>query len=253
MRVQYLFSEGSGTTVANSGTAGSAGNLAFGGTPSPTFSVAGFTPAGSGYSMNNTASPAAGTGGYAQTSAAATFLDGLTQATITGWFNTETAASLARLVDRGDNTVGTGQWSLYFDGDPNKLQLNLGGTGYVSSADFGGTNTWVFFAVVIDGSSSKFYKGTPTSSSAAAGTFSASTGLGTNTKKLTVGNRESGSRAFDGHLWDIRIYDEALTDSQVETVRASAIPEPTTLAALPLLGSTILLRRCDRRPRRAED
>lgn len=246
MLVQYLFSEGSGTSVANTGTAGAAGNLTFGGSPAPVFSLANFTPSGAGYSMDNTASSAGSGGGYAQTASSFDVLDNLSQATITGWFNLQAAAGLSRLVDRADNSVGSDQWSLYLDGDVNKLQLNLGGTSYVSNPMVG-TDAWVYFAVVINendgGNKIKFYAGDVANAASLKGNLaSSSSGLGDNSKKLTIGNRESGSRAFDGYLWDVRIYNEALTDTAVEGIRASAIPEPGLLAVtvLPALG---LLRR----------
>jgi hypothetical protein len=198
--------------------------------------------------MNNSASPAAGAGGFAQTSAAAAFLNGLAQATITGWFNLDGTASLARLVDRADNSVGSGQWSLYFDGDTSRLQLNLEGTPYVSGAAFGGLNNWIFFAAVINevdsGNRIKFYAGDIVNAAALAGNLpSTSAGLGTNTKRLTLGNRESGTRALDGYLWDVRIYNEALTAGQVEELRASAIPEPAMVGLLIPAAGLFMRRR----------
>lgn len=244
---QYLFNEGSGTTVANSGSAGSSGNLSLGGSPAAVFSAAGFTPNGSGHSMDNTASPAAGTGGYAQTSASFDAVDNLSQATITGWMNIQVAASLARLVDRADGSVGSGQWSLYIDGDTSKLQLNLGGTSYVSNS-FLTTDQWIFFAVVINeddgGNKIKFYSGDTLTAVTSRGVLSStSPGLGDNSKKLTIGNRENAGRAFDGYLWDVRIYDEALSSSALETVRVSGIPEPTTLGLIFLPAGILLSRR----------
>lgn len=244
---QYLFSEGTGTTVANSGSAGSSGDLTFGGSPAPVFSTAGFTPSGSGYSMNNTASPAAGAGGYAQTSASFDAVDSLPRATITGWMHVESTAGLARLVDRADNSVGADQWSLYLDGDSSKLQLNLGGTTYVSNS-LVTTDQWIFFAVVINeddgGNKIRFYSADTSSAVALKGNLtSTSAGLGDNNKKLTIGNRESGTRAFDGYLWDVRIYDEALSSTALESIRTAGIPEPATLGLFALPAGIMLARR----------
>lgn len=243
----YKFDEGSGSSTANSGTAGSSGNLSFQG--SATFSPAGESPAGTGYSLDNrTGSTMGGSGGGAQTAASFDALDSLTAMTITGWYKSDGAiAGLARLVDRADASVGAGQWSLYFDPTPGRLQLNLGGTTFFNtSGDYWVTNTWMFFAVrFIGGSSVSFFVGdTATSATlltSAGGTVPAD--LGDGTKKLTVGNRENLGRAFKGFLDDVRIYDEAISDTGIEDIRVAGIPEPGTIGLLGLSAAVLMVFR----------
>ncbi|MFN4243915.1 MAG: LamG-like jellyroll fold domain-containing protein [Tepidisphaerales bacterium] len=247
--VQYTFSEGTGTTTANLGTLGPVADLTLSG--GAVFSTAGNTPLGVGHALDNTATAAAspaGIGGKAQSAGDVTGLDSLPAATMTGWYKAESLGTLARLLDRADNAVGATQWSLYIDGDINRLQLNLGGTTYVSGTGYGVTDAWVFFAVVVndfDGFSNRirFYLGSETASVSAAGDLaSSSSGLGDSDKPLTVANRFTGTRAFDGLMFDVRIYGSALSPDELEVVRLQAIPEPAS-AGLLAAGCGLLLRR----------
>lgn len=248
--VQYTFSEGSGSTTTNLGSLGAVANLSLSG--GAVFSAPGATPLGAGHSLDNTATVAAspaGSGGVAQAAGDIPGLDNLPAATLTGWYRAESLGSLARLLDRADNAVGTTQWSLYFDGDVNRLQLNLGGTTYVSSTGFGVVDAWLFFAVVVndfDGSNNRvrFYVGDVSTAATLAGDLlSTSPGLGDSNRPLTLANRFTGTRAFDGLMFDVRIYDSALPASELELVRLQGIPEPASVTLLLLGGSSLLLRR----------
>lgn len=248
--VQYTFGEGTGTTTANLGTLGTAADLTL--SDGAVFSGAGNTPLGVGHALDNTATAAAspaGSGGKAQSAGDVVGLDNLSAATMTGWYKAESLGALARILDRADNAVGSTQWSLYFDGDVNKLQLNLGGTTYVSNSGYGVTDAWVFFAVVVndfDGSNNRirFYLGDETSSVAGAGDLlSTSSGLGDSDKPLTVANRFTGTRAFDGLLFDVRIYGSALSAGELEEIRLQGIPEPSSVALLAGVAGPLMLRR----------
>lgn len=56
-------------------------------------------------------------------------------------------------------------------------------------------------------------------------------------------NTDGTTNGFDGQLDDIRIYSNLLTVSEIEAVRLSAIPEPSSAAALGAIGALALLRR----------
>lgn len=237
--------DGTSSTInhANPGT----GDLTLAGGATMTSPVT--VPGGaSAYAFDNSASTMGGTGGTAKTSVAdaQSLLDAKTALTLTGWYKSDSSiAGLTRLFDRADGSVAAGQWSLYFDGDPNNLQLNIGGTALVSNPGFNVNGQWVFFAVSFDGGNVvKFYVGDEATAAAANGSVSTTaTDIGSNSKPLTLGNRDNAGRAFDGWLFDFRVYSSALTPSEVEDVRASAIPEPATASLLALAGVVTLARR----------
>ncbi|MCX7818634.1 MAG: LamG domain-containing protein [Kiritimatiellae bacterium] len=189
-----------------------------------------------------------GSGGGAQTAVSFDALDNLTAMTITGWYKSDGAfAGLARLVDRAAPTVGAGEWSLYFDPTPGRLQLNLGGTTFFNTTgDYWQTNKWIFFAVRFVGSSSvNFFIGdTNTTASLLSSTGGpVPANLGDGTRKLTVGNRENLGRAFKGCIDDVRIYDEAISDTNIEAIRVEGIPEPGTIGLLSLSSVLLIARR----------
>ncbi|MCX7916288.1 MAG: hypothetical protein N3A53_08325, partial [Verrucomicrobiae bacterium] len=192
--VWYKFNEGSGTTTANSGAAGAAGNLTFFG--STAFSASGFSPDPSGYSMNNSpGSTMGGTGGGAWTAGSLDALDNLTAMTVTGWYRSDGSfAGLARLVNRADNTIGAGMWAIYTDGTSGRLQANIGGATTVNtSGNYWQANKWIFFAVTYQGGGSpsvNFFIGDETPpvtalTSSTSGTLPANLGDGSNV--LVVG------------------------------------------------------------------
>ncbi len=209
-------------------------------------------------------------GGRAEVAAAdAAVLNGLSSFTIAGWYHTSNDKSWAgaRLVERNGGT--NNQFSLFFStgstgGASAKLSISIGTSALAATVGseeltaLGALDTWIFFAVTYDGTLAednvRFYYGTTTSSVTQIGTaLTLNAGsLGTTSTALEIGNNSVGSRPWDGHLDNIRIYgatggsDQGVLDlAQLETLRkVDAIPEPSTVALLITAGLSLsLLRR----------
>jgi len=74
------------------------------------------------------------------------------------------------------------------------------------------TNTWTHVALTWDGATMRLYQnGTQTGSTAVTGTLAASTGA------LRLGGNSIWGEWFSGQLDDVRVYDRALTQAQVQT------------------------------------
>ncbi len=198
-----------------------------------------------GFSLNNTGSGWGAAGGAAESSTIYTALDNKAALTLAGWYKPNgTPVGNSRLLDRAADSVGTGDWSLFFE-DTGKLQFKIGGTSLSSSPSiFYGTG-WVFFAATFQGGSAyNIYVGSPTAAVTNVGnrTTSIPADLGSNSRPLTIGNRDSLSRASSANFFDIRVYDDVQTLGQLEDIRASAIPEPATMG-LALGALTLLMGR----------
>jgi hypothetical protein len=187
----------------------------------------------------------------------------LSALTVTGWFKTDGAqtlssgtATLLRNYTSGANATGFQITTT----SNNRLQIALGsGSGASTFSSLSNdalmsqASTWVFFAVTWNGSSVQWYVGdedAPVTVSGTSGAYTGSLGAGPNSIVLgRSGSTGTSAQGFDGLLDDIRIYDSALGLSQIEAVRASAIPEPSAFAALGGLAALGLA--ASRRRRRA--
>ncbi len=266
--LQYNFNE-TGTSATNGVVSGPSAALTnFGGTATDLHSAAGGGPSGlaSDRAFDNTASAGMGSlsgvsgGGKATVTSGASVFGGLTQFTVTGWYNTATdpGSSAARLF-----TTNDGKEALFFSGATG-LQLALSGAtnsnvaAAINSSVYNATNTWIFFAVTYDGTTTSanvnFYAGGNIlgTASSKAGTVTANAGtLSVTSTSITIANTTAGTRPFDGLMDDFRIYDGVLNASMVEAVRvsgltASPVPEPATstiLASLAVLGCIAVQRR----------
>ena len=196
------------------------------------------------------------TGGRAQHSADFDALDTLTSFTLAGWFKTDGTTPIgnnAGLITNS-NSATTG-FSLR--GGPNvndgTLTLKIGNSTSTSTAAFGATQEWVFFAVSYDGTAVqpntnvRFYAGSTLAAATAAGTGVSITGPVANDSQALVfgsGTPAFGLNvfAFDGFLDNLHIYGEVLSPGEIERVRASTVPAPG--AGLALLSLSALgLRR----------
>jgi len=247
MLLQYNFSEGTGTTSANSGTVTGATATFSGGAG---FSAANNAPSGAGFSMNNSDSTMGARGATVTDASLNDSLDNLTSMTLTGWYKADgvlNAPNNPRLFNKAANTIGTGEFAFYAS-DVSQLRLQLGATSFdAPNSLYNQTTEWVFFAVTYTGGSGgAFYAGDQdTAVTGTAGTYATSiANIGSNTLPLVLGNRsQTADRPFDGFLDDMRVYNEALNLSQIEGIRASAIPEPSGLALLGCSAMGLLLRR----------
>lgn len=194
----------------------------------------------SGASKMGGGSTAPGYGGVAFASSAS--LNNSASTTISLWYNAaETPGNFARLTECGFSAI-------YFVGDGSiRVSFNVGGGSVkaldVSDSIFSLSDSWVFLAATYDGSTGQVnvYAGTKdsgtltliTSGSISAGTLGSSTGL-------NIGNSANSSyeRPFKGLMDDVSIWsdtsgsDAVLSQSQLQTVMSSSIPEPAHGAML---------------------
>lgn len=183
----------------------------------------------------------------------------LTAMTLTGWFKAD------EVIGDGAVIIRTNQFSLRaYDasspGTTGVIQLNISGSNAPRSAVvdtlFNSVNTWVFFAVVWDGSTVKYYQGLTSQVAAQLGSTGAFSPTmtdpdpGLQIGNISPANASTNARIFDGLLDNIRVYDTALSLSQVQAIQAGDIanvPEPGALALLSggllPLGLRLLRRR----------
>jgi len=189
---------------------------------------------------------------------ATTDFSSLSAMTLTGWFKAN------EVIGDGAVIVRTNQFSLraYDAAVPSTtgvIQLNISGSNAPRSATtgtvFNSINTWVYFAVVWDGSTIKYYQGLTSQAASQLGSTSAfapamaDPDAGLQIGNISPANNSASARIFDGYLDDVRIYGTALSLPQVQAIQAADIanvPEPATLALLSLgllaAGRHLLLR-----------
>lgn len=196
----------------------------------------------------------AGTGGRAQTAATVASVNTLKSFTLTGWFKTADATSISGNAALINNQSGASDGFRVYSSGSGVLALNVNGSGVTSTSTtaYAATQSWVFFAVTYDGTSSlnnvKFYVGSTSSATQLNVTRTLDQGTtNNNTSGLSVGNLSGANvRAFDGLLDDINIYGSqadsfgVLSLSQIEAIRLSSIPEPTVLG-LTMAASVVML------------
>lgn len=185
--------------------------------------------------------------------------------TIALWVNMDSASSsvIDRLVanasgstgfDFGINSYSAGTGAGGADAFTLTLALNSVSGGSVSTSAGYVSDKWLFLAVTYDGANIRFYSGDET------------TGLGLNTTAAKTGSIVASSAALEvggtpattndrspaALFNDVRIYNSALTLSQLESIRVSAIPEPSQGALiLGALAAGLIVVRRGRRGARA--
>lgn len=240
------------------GTGDDTGSLNIDGTLSGTgaFTTGGGVGAGN---FNNSLSvgPAAG---YLTAATANNPAFGLGAITIALWVNVDVAANSDRLVSNLTGTTG-------FDFAIYGYTAGAGGAdsfnvGFVFNSSSGAVQTpnnakyatdkWLFLAVTYDSSLASnqvsFFSGDETTGVSLTSTGSKTGSISASSAALRIGSTPAttADRTPTALFNDVRIYAGALNPAQLEAIRASAIPEPSSYAAvagLAALGGVFLRRR----------
>jgi hypothetical protein len=173
-------------------------------------------------------------------------LDSLTSFTITLWVNLQaTPDANDRLVSKLNATLTDG-FDLRFNNTSGQLIFVVDNLSATSSQTLPvTTNVWQFVAVTYNGSlasaNTNFYKGTL---AAAVSTLGSTASINSGPSNDSAVDFEVGGtpasaagRSPNAFFDDVRVYDQVLTPTELEAIRQSNIPEPTTalLAAFGLL------------------
>ncbi len=246
--LQYDFNEGTGTLAANSGSAGTAGDLTLGG-------AAGWGPGVEGAAYSADPSDEANT--YAMTAAPVTGLDNLSAFTITGWLNSNAWLDELVVMNWANGGAGatlrlqtSGELALILQPfwDNNVFVSSTGG-------EYAEVEGWVFFAVSWDGSGAttdkvNFYLGGEdlTASLVTTADRGGATTTSVSPEAFMVGQSstalENWWSAYQGSIDDVRIYGSVLDLTTIQGVQAEAIPEPHCVA---LVGLALGALSCGRR------
>lgn len=152
--------------------------------------------------------------------------------TITGWYRTESGQSIYEMpvVLLRDGAGGSASSGFLLGSTRDKRLRLMIGNGEVAirlSSDhdvFVAEGKWVFFAVTWNGENGEWmwYSGSEQDSVAPAGSGNDLIAMADAPPgELSIGRANSGSGAFKGWLDDIRVYDKALSESEIESVRRS--------------------------------
>ncbi len=230
--VHYKFDDGSGTTAMDSA----------GGDNPGSFSTA---PGWSSWPANK--APISGNGGAVQfsspgdtlTTPDASNLDNLSAFTIMMWVKGVPLGNYAypRLAEKGSAYMVN--W--YTRTDDVRIEVSVGGTSKTSSfVSRGNLDGWHHWAVTYDSTGGSnnvvFYLDADPISHATLDGGSTPN----NDNVLSIANNTSGSRSMDEIMDDFRLYNDALSESQIESV--AEIPEPVTIWCM-VLGFGLWRRR----------
>ncbi|MGD1088566.1 MAG: LamG-like jellyroll fold domain-containing protein [Verrucomicrobiota bacterium] len=176
----------------------------------------------------------------------------LSQLTLTMWINPSSspAGNNERLLDissGGSPTTGTADGNEVFFGINADGGLQFYANGVNPSSDTSGTtvfnggmaqiNSWYFLAVVYDTVNSVYslYTGTTSSSATLQYSFTGLSGSSIafgSTSSIFLANRPNELRTFPGSIDDVNLYSGAMTQSQLDALQVSEVPEPGTLALI---------------------
>jgi hypothetical protein len=179
--------------------------------------------------------------------------------TVTAWFKVDTFGAWPPIVKK------TGPSPSQRDGYTLEINYSYGSRGLLFGVDLGTSvlqnvfiptpalqaGTWYFAAGTYDGTNSSLYFGTgglplEWNTIAGSGVISQSSG------ELNIGRDPSNptSRHFDGAIDEVRIYDRALSSTEVNELYSS-VPEPSSIAIWSILGGLGMGVAWRRRARRA--
>jgi hypothetical protein len=258
--LQYNFNEGTGTTIANSGTLGSAANLNIGGAFGGIIEWNSDTITGTGSAIRNiTGATRSAQPGYISGNGT-TLNTNLSQFTLTMWVNLSAVSAGDRLFSFFSGAAGFELQAGTVAGENTTLSLLVDAGTVASSASTDVVGQWSFIAVTYDGTATtnnvSFYSGGDSIASSLLGTVrtlnqgALATVTGATTA-IRVGNPSTTTtdRSPAGMFDDVAVYGGLLDASQIEAVRLASIPEPSTYALM-ASGAALLVASVIRRRRR---
>src|SRR5439155_20698894 len=141
--------------------------------------------------------------------------------TLEAWVNPDTLNGAWRCVIIKQQTGAGVDYSLYADTDQHAPATQLYTTG--ENDDYGTavlpTNNWTYLAATWDGTTLRLYvNGTLASSLAVSGTLLSSTGV------LRIGGNSVWGEFFSGMIDEVRIYNRALSQTEIQTDMQTPIP-----------------------------
>ena len=145
--------------------------------------------------------------------------------TIAGWISTRVNTTAQRVVDRDNGGAIT--YFLALTGNPNKVSFRVGSS-VVTGTTTVSANTWHHIAGVYDGSTLTCYL-----DGVANGSVSGSPVLTDNGVPINIGRRAAGGVKLNGQLDDIRIYDRALSASEITDLYSLGNSPPPPPAPAP--------------------
>ena len=152
----------------------------------------------------------------------------LDELTIEAWVKPTNwgGAGYGRIVDKGNAYV----LHISQNGKPNSFSLTLHGIVATATADSNSVilNEWNHLASVWDGSDIRFY-----SRGILVGTTPASGTIPTTSNPFLIGKSEAYKRQFNGLIDEVRIYNYAKTQSQIQEDMRKCTPSTPTAAAGP--------------------
>lgn len=146
------------------------------------------------------------------------------QFTLTGWFKIEATTAAQILVSGNKAGSNAGDWQIStLSGNHLRFFYNNGTSLDTTDTAVWTQNVWFFAAFVLDTGGARIrIDGTTVKSNATGGT------LGGNGQEIRVGMQSDGSGMLNGKVYDLRFYDAALSDEQIDAILADPLDLWTT-------------------------
>lgn len=213
----YAYEEESGTTAVDSSGSGNTGTLTNGATRNAS-------------GQNGKALEQDGTDDYVSTADAAS-LDLVSAGTVMAWVRLDTVGIAQVIVSKGANSAASQNYALMVQ-STNRPRCEIGDGSSINAVNPTATlsaGTWYHLACVWDGSTHKLYLdgGSPASGSQTI------TPAG-NSAALAVGKYGGNSRYLDGRIDDVRIYNTALSQTEVQAAMVAPAGVETTAPSVSL-------------------
>lgn len=161
------------------------------------------------------------------------YAEGAISLTLNAWIKPASAQDGFFLAKRG-GTSGDRSWMLLVRSNPDFQLQTYDSNGNFQTAEGGSYSggNWYMVTGVVDGDQQRLYvdAGTPV----ATNTMS-TTGIQTSTEDVNIGRRSDGNNPFDGKVAEVGIWEEALSESQIQALYDTVATSGSLIAAEKLL------------------